>query len=711
MISLNTRKIEDSILVKAARTPEGFFAVYFIISEMIIALARFDNSAAFIANKIFMAVFIGYLVGVIFSLLPVIVSKILSILFTILFSLYLMVQVIYSSVFKNFWSFSATGGVADQALDFKRTILIAIKREIIPTLLILLLCIAVIICIVKWIDFSIHKWEMYFVSVFAVSVIVIYYINLLSIQGEEKNSPFDLLKNYSSIDMSIKKLGIIETMFRDGVYLAFEKSNTVSGKADTAFEAEKPKKEMQGSDANEKDVDKAVNNTVDSKTNDSDKNIDDSKDSSDKPARQLNVAQKPDYNLGKISDLTTNESVVELTEYINTVQPTYTNEYTGMFEGYNLIFIVAEAFDGYVLDRNLTPDLYKMCHEGFYFSNFYTPLWYGSTLGGEYADLTGLIPKGSGYLSMQKVGEQQNSMPFCLGNELADKGYKVYAYHNNEYDYYDRDLSREYIGYENYMGVGNGLEYEEEPYGGIMWPQSDLFMEQNTFAKYSGSEPFHVYYLTVSGHLNYNFGGNAMSEKNRDYVEDLNYSETTKAYIACQIEFEKMIEALNDDLEKKGIADKTLIVICGDHVPYDDMIIPSELAGRELDSFEEYKNSLIIYSASMEKSVKVDKPCYTPDILPTVLNLMGLEYDSRMLVGRDIMSDDPGLVIFPDSSFITDDYRYNAITGELSGSGSRSVSDNELETQRSVVSNRFRMSDAICELDYYSYVEKLMKGH
>ena len=109
----------------------------------------------------------------------------------------------------------------------------------------------------------------------------------------------------------------------------------------------------------------------------------------------------------------------------------------------------------------------------------------------------------------------------------------------------------------------------------------------------------------------------------------------------------------------------------------------------------------------MEKSVRVDKPCYTPDILPTVFNLMGLQFDSRMMVGRDILSDEQGLVIMQDGSFITDNYRYDAMYGSVSANGNYVVSDYELEKRLSLVSNRFRLADAICELDYYSYIEDL----
>ena len=698
---------EYGIIEKAARSPEGFFAAFLAITELLFSIIKFGTDLTFLGNKVFFAAVTGFFWGLIVSLFPAKVARIISIIVSSVFAVYLLVQLIYSSVFKNFWSFSATGGFVGQAFDFRSTILANLGKEIIPFLLIIILYAFIIFCYVVWVDFGIHRWEMYMVNVALLAAGILYLIIVLSLQGDEKYSPINLLKNYSSVELSVQKLGVTETMLRDGGYFLFEKNNTLSAGADTKFDVEEIDIEEEIEDEYAGSVEASDIGVADEKTEDIKSEDAAKKDEDKEDDKKAYVPQKLEIDLSKMSDITDNSSVLELNSYINSVQPTFTNEYTGMFEGYNLIFITAEGFDGYVIDKELTPELYKMSREGFYFTNFYTPLWYGSTLGGEYANLTGMMPKSSGYLSMQKVGDQQNSMPFCLGNALKKKGYYVTAYHNNEYDYYERDISRPYIGYENYFGIGNGLECERDEYGTMLWPQSDLFMEKETFSKYSSFTPFHVYYLTVSGHLNYNWGGNAMSEKNRDKVEDLYYNENTKAYIACQLEFEYMLEALNKDLEKKGIADKTLIVVCGDHVPYNDMEILNDLTGNTLDSFERYKNTLIIYSASMEKSVRVDKPCYTPDILPTVLNLMGLQFDSRMMVGRDILSDEQGLVIMQDGSFITDNYRYDAMYGSVSANGNYVVSDYELEKRLSLVSNRFRLADAICELDYYSYIEDL----
>ena len=693
---------------EAVRSPECFFAVFLLLIETIFHIRRFGGLSINLFNKVYFAVVIALVLGYVISLLPRKAGKIVSAVLVVILSIYFLVQLIYSSVFANYFSLSATGGVANQALDYKSTIAASVVKEIIPFLLIAVVMTAALLYIFKWSDFEKHGFTTYIVMAGVIITVGFYYFIILSVQGDDKNSPSAILKNYSSVEMSVEKLGVTETMIRDGVYAVMHINKSDGADTDTGFEHEAYVASTEELSA-EAGTGAATEEVTESPLA-SEADASGTEEETEQEVKMYSAQVLP-VDLGRMSEITTNESVLKLNSYINSSTPTYTNDYTGMFEGYNLIFITAEGFDGYVIDKKRTPELYKMSHNGFVFKNFYTPLWYGSTLGGEYANLTGLMPKNGGYLSMQMVGQRGNTMPFTLGNELKNQGYNVYAYHNNGYTYYDRNISRPYFGYENFVGVGNGLPYEKTQGGSMMWPQSDAFMEESTFGEYASEEPFHVYYMTVSGHLEYDFGGNAMAKKNEDKVKDLYYSQTTKAYIACQLEFELMMEELNADLEKAGIADKTLIVICGDHIPYDNMEIPNELAGSYLDrTFECYRNSLIIYSASMEEPIKVDKVCSSLDILPTVLNLMGLPYDSRMLVGRDIMSDSPGLVIMHDGSFIADGFRYNASTGEVISRGGK-VSDSELENLKSTVSNRFRMADAICELDYYKYVEQLMEGN
>ena len=67
----------------------------------------------------------------------------------------------------------------------------------------------------------------------------------------------------------------------------------------------------------------------------------------------------------------------------------------------------------------------------------------------------------------------------------------------------------------------------------------------------------------------------------------------------------------------------------------------------------------------MDEPVQVDKVCSSVDVIPTLLNLLGIEYDSRLYSGKDILSDSPGLVVFSNMGFMTDYCIYNSKTGEV----------------------------------------------
>jgi lipoteichoic acid synthase len=379
--------------------------------------------------------------------------------------------------------------------------------------------------------------------------------------------------------------------------------------------------------------------------------------------------------------------------YFSKVKPTAENEWTGRFQGKNLVWIVAEGFSDRMLDPVRTPTLWKLAHEGIICDNFYTPLWGVSTSDGEYVTTTGLIPK-SGVWSYSESSD--NAMPFAFGHQFQALGYRTMAFHDYLYTYYDRNLSHPNMGYE-YYGIGNGLELEE------VFPPSDLEMMEEIVPRFIDEEHFMVYCLTVSGHLNYNREENAMADRHYDEVSGLPYSEGVKCYLACQQELELAMESLVRQLEEAGRLEDTVIVLSADHYPYgltDEEY--SELFGHPVDPvFEIYENSLILWSADLEEPVHVDKYCSSLDVMPTLANLFGLEYDSRLMAGRDILSDEPGLVIFSNYSFLTDLGAYNSTTDVFTMWDGSEPDPDYVADRVAEVQNRVAYSASILDNDYY----------
>lgn len=402
---------------------------------------------------------------------------------------------------------------------------------------------------------------------------------------------------------------------------------------------------------------------------------------------------KLDIDFEELIKNTNDETIKSMHEYFNSVIPSEKNEYTGMFKGKNLIFITAEAFDTIAIDEKITPTLYKMANNSFVFNNYYQPLYPVSTSDGEYMNVNSLIPK-EGVWSFYK--SSNNYMPFGIGNMFKKLDYNTYGFHNHTYNFYHRDKSHTNIGL-RYYGCGNGLEKKMNC---RHWPNSDYEMIKATTSYYINEDkPFMAYYMTVSGHLNYNFSGNNMASKNKSKVQDLDYKNSIKAYYATQIELDKAMEELLNRLEESGKLDDTLIVIAPDHYPYGlstkDMNTISKID--RTDKFENYHTSLIMYNPQIKKT-DVNKTISSLDILPTIYNLYGLDYDSRLFMGRDIFSDEEHIVILSDRSFITSKGKYNSVTGEFSSSN---VSQEYIDNNNKIVNEKFKMSSLILEKDYY----------
>jgi len=396
--------------------------------------------------------------------------------------------------------------------------------------------------------------------------------------------------------------------------------------------------------------------------------------------------------------------------YVGSLEPAMTNEFTGLFEGKNLIVVCAEGFAKEVIDPELTPTLYRLATKGIQFHDYYQPMWGGSTSTGEFSILTGLVA-GSGTNSVREAIQQDLFLTYA--KQLGAQGYNTFAYHNHLHTFYNRHETHPEFGYEVYMGLGNGMEEGVKE----RWPESDLEMIDFTVPQFIDKQPFHVYYMTVSGHCRYNQRGNKMSGKNYEVVKDLPYSETVKCYIAANLELEYAMASLVQQLEAAGIADDTVIVLSTDHYPYglekgstynnkEDYV--GELYGYKYNTIIERDHSaLIIWSGCIEDmGLEVHTPTYSLDILPTVSNLFGWEYDSRLLVGRDVFSDAEPIVLWYNHTWKTEYGYYDSSKGKFYPNEGVTVDEEYVERIKTIVSNRIFYSREVQSTDYFDYLRK-----
>ncbi len=586
-----------------------------------------------------------------------------SLLLTAVITLWFCVQTVYFTIFRTFAVLYSVGG-AGQVLQFWRDILAVVRTAWLPLLLLLLPFL--------WLLFfgrpytTQKRWNLRAALLLFLTSIAFFFVGTAAVDSATQGvlSPRYLYREDFIPQLAVGRFGVMTTLRLDARQLLLARGIQALG----------PDKPTEPTAA---EVQETTPLTTPEPT----------------PAPVVYGKNVMDIDFDALAESETNKTLKAMHQYFAQVEPTSQNAYTGYFAGKNLIWLTAEGFSRFAVDPELTPTLYKLSHEGFVFKNFYNPLWWVSTLDGEYAATTSLIPK-PGVWSMAKSAN--NAMFFAMGNQLRRQGYATRAYHNHTYSYYHRDRSHPNLGYD-YKGLGNGLQVAK------VWPESDLEMMEVTGPEYIGSEPFHTYYMTVSGHLNYTFMGNTMSSRHQEEVSHLPYSEGPRAYLACQMELDLALEELLRQLEEAGELENTVICLSADHYPYGlDQGQLSELNGGEVDMrFDVYHSTLILWCDGMEEPIVVDKPCASLDILPTLSNLFALEYDSRLLMGRDILSDAPGLVIFSDRSFLTDQGRYDAQSDTFTPDEGAELSPTYPLEIMEEVNDRFQYSKLILEQDYY----------
>ena len=552
---------------------------------------------------------------------------------------------------------SATDQVASFAGDGLKLIL-----ENIVGVIVLFLPFIILLIFIRRI--SIHKNDVKINIIKLISLVVVYlvFIGALYIKGNGINSAKELYFNVNNNELNIRKFGVLNA-FRIDV-----------------------KRSIFGFDV---------------KLNIPDDYVDPDKDDDEEDEEPEIVYEynNLDIDFDSLIASESNSTIKMMHEYFKNESGTLQNEYAKYFEGKNLILFMAESFNEIAVREDITPTLYKLVNSGFKFNNFYTPT-ISSTIGGEFQELTGLVAA-SGFLSPWKSGE--NYYPFGVATAFQNLGYNTYAYHNHTYTFQSRHKYLAALGFDNYMGCRNGLENEINC---NQWPESDVEMIEATFDDYIASEnPFMVYYVTVSGHGDYGFNYSAMARKHKDDVANLNYSEKPLSYLAAQIELDQALELLINKLDEAGELEDTVIALVGDHYPYylslDEV---NEIASYEKDNVVEINRSnFILWNSEME-TVEIEKVGSQIDVLPTIYNLFGLEYDSRLIIGKDILSTEPGLAIFGNSSWVSDKGTYFASSGEFVSRDGVTVDDDYIRYMNSIVSNKITMSRNIMKYDYYRKV-------
>lgn len=398
------------------------------------------------------------------------------------------------------------------------------------------------------------------------------------------------------------------------------------------------------------------------------------------------------------------------------------NKYTGIFKDKNIIFVQFEGLDNWLVTENDTPTIYKMMHEGINFNNHFS--YYnggGSTFNSEFAVNTGFITPLS--YTQNAYTFNKNNFPHSMAHIFKSLDYSVNAFHMNSGEYYSRTANYKNWGYDKYYGLKDMFDYQDESYT----LDRELILNE-TFNKliFPEEEKFIDYIIAYSGHLPFtNTKGVCKllyDEDHKPIIDETaeeNTSDDNEKPISTEVverepmteeqcvrrqakETDYMMQLLIDNLTEKNLLDNTVIIAYSDHYLYtiEDKTI--------LDRYKETSNNLInktpffIWSNNIENKT-INKVTSQLNILPTVLNLWGIDYNPNNYIGTDALdSNYEEIVFFSDYSWY--DGNVYVENGEITNN--KTTSYDNLEEKNFYVSNITKKNDLALKYNYFKNQKK-----
>lgn len=318
---------------------------------------------------------------------------------------------------------------------------------------------------------------------------------------------------------------------------------------------------------------------------------------------------------------------------------------TGAFAGKNLILIMMESVDDWLVTPEYMPNLYRLEQEGVDFRNYYAPIFLAAaTFNSEFTANTGMIAP---EYQVRNSYYTEHALPYSLANLFCDAGYRARSYHAANPNIYNRGQIHLNFGYESYNDYGDlGMD--------------DYMLDSQLLRGYDqivSDEPFFSFIITYSGHGPYTTEQQNISEPHLDrartvidystvpYTTEAQKEEYTRA-VAQAMETDAFIGGLRERLEADGHAEDTVLMLFTDHYCkyFSDVELISAIKG-ETDRNMLSNVPFVIWTEGITPQV-YDKYVSTMDIAPTVVDLFSLDADLRYYIGNDMFGPDGGVVYF-----------------------------------------------------------------
>ena len=375
----------------------------------------------------------------------------------------------------------------------------------------------------------------------------------------------------------------------------------------------------------------------------------------------------------------------------------YTNEYTNIFEGRNVIVIHAESMQDIALNRTfngeeVTPNLNRLIDEGLFFTNFYSQVSVGTSSDTELTFNTSLMPTQNGTAFVSYFDRTYIATPSLM----KEKGYYTFSMHANNADFWNRRAMHESLGYDKFYSKET-YDVDKENVIGLGLSDKEFFAQSVEKIK-KISEEHEKYYgllITLTNHTPFSdtdkYGEFAVTMKTTITNEDgtteeieAPYLEGTKLgnYFKSVHYADAALGEFFQAMDEAGLLDNTVVILYGDHdarLPRSDYNlmnnydpITDSVKSKDDETYEEYdsfdyeldrKVPLLIWTKDGKVKGKVDYTMGMYDVMPTIGNMLG--FYNKYALGHDIFeTKENNIVVFPNGNWITDKMYYNSQKGE-----------------------------------------------
>jgi lipoteichoic acid synthase len=319
--------------------------------------------------------------------------------------------------------------------------------------------------------------------------------------------------------------------------------------------------------------------------------------------------------------------------------------------------------------QEITPNLNALLKESAYFDNVYQQIGAGNTSDAEWLMHTSLYPEGMDPTVNTLEGEEIPS----LVRTLKKNGYGAATYHADDITYWSRDKLYPALGFD-YIYTSNEIPNEKEIGFGPADEVLFNFVEEQLPKQLKTHEKMYSNIITLTSHTPFE-----MPEEYEFLDLPENYKETHVGNYFQSVRYtDEQIGVFVKQLKKLGIYDESVILIFGDHsglhgapVTNNDKILLKEVLGHEYNMQDRFVVPVLFTAPGLFTGETHSHLGGQIDLMPTLLNLLGIEHDTQM-IGHNLFHYKKNLLgmryYLPGGSFISDKTFYTAPSAKLPAS-------------------------------------------